>query len=190
VGRNPARIRSATAGAQLVDERSATRRPGRRRAPDPFGNRAAFRPVRAASRPGWRRPGRDGLPLGRFTARQRLDPVETNSATTGRNLFGNLLDGPGMRTIDVAADYRRTPLGSWAAAVDALLHSQAEQGFSASAAGATLAECQARVMELVSGLSHQTGRPCLTMHLLDGDAAAFIQAYRAEVGFDGWLMSP
>jgi hypothetical protein len=93
------------------------------------------------------------------------------------------------KLIAVAADYHRTPLGTWTAILDALLDADDEDGLSANAAGATLAACQERVLELVAELSTRAGRPCHTLHLLDGDATAFIQAYRAEVGFAGWSAS-
>jgi hypothetical protein len=52
------------------------------------------------------------------------------------------------------------------------------------------AQLRRAVMELVSELSDALHRPVNTIHLLDGDGPAFVAAYGAEVGFDGWHSTP
>ncbi|WP_343948876.1 hypothetical protein [Nonomuraea longicatena] len=48
-------------------------------------------------------------------------------------------------------------------------------------------QCQGEVMRRVGEIADRIGRPCQILHLLDGDAAAFAEAYQAEAGFDrGW----
>lgn len=82
--------------------------------------------------------------------------------------------------VDVVANYSRTADG-WSATVEALLPDD-DEGMAAEATGVSLAACHQRVMDLIAELSNATGLPVMTIHALDGDAAAFVKAYEAEVG--------
>ncbi|MEV0152013.1 MULTISPECIES: hypothetical protein [unclassified Nonomuraea] len=86
------------------------------------------------------------------------------------------------RVLELQAAYTRTATG-WKAEV-IINEENAEPA--ALVLTSTLEQCQREVMHRVGELADRTGRPCQTVHLLNGDPAAFVEAYQAEVGFGGW----
>lgn len=86
------------------------------------------------------------------------------------------------RVLEIQAAYTRTATG-WKAEV--ILDEEITEP-AALVLGSTLEQCQREVMHRVGELADRTGRLCQTVHLLNGDPAAFVEAYHAEVGFGGW----
>ncbi|GAA0933605.1 hypothetical protein [Nonomuraea longicatena] len=88
-----------------------------------------------------------------------------------------------MRVAEIQAFHTRAEAG-WRA--EAVPGGQAVERV-APVYGSTVLQCQGEVMRRVGEIADRIGRPCQTPHLLDGDAAAFAEAYQAEAGFDrGW----
>lgn len=99
---------------------------------------------------------------------------EGNKAPDQRRRPGSVLE--------IQADYARTATG-WKA--DVIPDKETAEP-AALVIGSTLDQCQREVMQRVGELADRTGRLCQTVHLLDGDPVAFLEAYHAEVGFGGW----
>jgi hypothetical protein len=80
-------------------------------------------------------------------------------------------------TAEIAADYTRTPLGTWRVTITSPAGTNTVDGH-----GELPDLVEETVMPMVQRHTDQIGGPCMTVHTLNGDAAAFMAAYKAAGG--------